>query len=261
MTDYSRSNIILPIFEEAEVFLEALAGKDAQFTFQTFDDVKVWSEEKQKMIPRKGTPNAPDVVRVLNGTFNAHKHALAALNAKGAGVYITVNQTDLKGRKEANMLRVRALFVDLDGSPIQPINDLPEDLQPHIIIESSPNRWHAYWLVNNCELEQFKQLQQALAAKFDGDKAVCDLPRVMRLAGFSHNKAESFITHIHTMQDNLAPYSVNKLIVGLGLNNIRGQERSNNEQQENSPKNDGHIYVPKQLERKQVHQVHQVHLF
>jgi hypothetical protein len=41
MTDYSRSNIVLsPIFEEAEVFLEALAGKDAQFTFQTFDDVE-----------------------------------------------------------------------------------------------------------------------------------------------------------------------------------------------------------------------------
>ena len=43
-----------------------------------------------------------------------------------------------------------------------------------------------------------------------------DLPRVMRLAGFSHNKAESFITRIHTMQANLYPYSVNKLIVGLG---------------------------------------------
>jgi hypothetical protein len=101
--------------------------------------------------------------------------------------------------------------------------------------------------VNNCELEQFKQLQQALAAKFDGDKAVNDLPRVMRLAGFSHNKGESFITRIHTMQDNLAPYSVNKLIVGLGLNNIRGQERSNNKQ-ENSPKNDGHIYVSRTVE-------------
>jgi len=73
MTDYSRSNIILPIFEEAEAFLTPLAGKDAQFTFQTFDDVKVWSEEKQKMIPRKDTPNAPNVVRVLNGTLNTHK--------------------------------------------------------------------------------------------------------------------------------------------------------------------------------------------
>ena len=215
MTDYNRSNILLPHFEEAEVFLETLAGKDAQFTFQTFDDVKVWSEEKQKFINRQ----APNLAHIFQGIFNQHKQALAALNAKGAGVYVTVNQTDLKGRKEANIVKVRALFVDLDGSPIQPILDLPEDLQPHIIIESSPNRYHAYWLVNNCTLEEFKPLQQALAAKFNGDKAVNDLPRVMRLAGFSHNKAESFITRIHTMQDTLYPYSVNKLMFGLGLKN------------------------------------------
>jgi len=132
-------------------------------------------------------------------------------------VYVTVNETNLEGRKEENIVKVRALFVDLDGSPIQPILDLPEDLQPHIIIESSTNRWHAYWLVNNCELTQFTPLQQALAAKFNGDKSVCDLPRVMRLAGFSHNKSKPFITRIHTLQDNLYPYSVNKLIVGLGL--------------------------------------------
>ena len=256
MTDYSRSNIILPIFEEAEVFLEALAGKDAQFTFQTFDDVEVWDEAKQKAVKRMDK----NLVRVLHGTLNEHKHALAALNKRGAGVFVAINKTNLEGIKQENILKVRALFVDLDGSPIQPINDLPEDLQPHIIIESSPNRWHAYWLVNNCELEQFKQLQQDLAAKFNGDKAVNDLPRVMRLAGFSHNKAESFITRIRTMQDKLYPYSVNKLIVGLGLNNIRGQERSNNEQQENSPKNDGHIYTRQDGANINVHQVHHVHL-
>ncbi|HNC03544.1 MAG TPA: DUF3987 domain-containing protein, partial [Agitococcus sp.] len=176
----------------------------AQFTFQTFDDVKGRQDKT--------------LVRIYHGTFNEHKAKLAELNKRGGGVFVTINETDLRGRSLANMLKVRALFVDLDGSPLQPILDLPEDLHPHIIIESSPDKWHCYWLVNNCELEQFKPLQQALAAKFDGDKQVCDLPRVMRLAGFSHNKGESFITRIHTMQDNLYPYSVNKLIVGLGLN-------------------------------------------
>ena len=205
MTDYSRSNPVLsPSFEEAELFLQALAGKDTAYTFQTFDDVKNRQDKT--------------LARIYQGTFNQHKAALAALNAKGAGVYVTVNQTDLKGRSLANIVKVRSLFVDLDGSPIQPIKDLPEDLQPHIIIESSPNRWHAYWLVNNCELDQFKPLQQALAAKFDGDMQVCDLPRVMRLAGFSHNKKDPFITRIVELQEsNLAPYSVNKLIHGLGL--------------------------------------------
>ena len=228
--NYSNDKCVLsPCFDEAALFLEALSGKDASFTFQTFDDVKVWSEEKQKFINRKDTPGAPDVVRIFNGTFDQHKAKLAELNAKGAGVFVTVNQTDLKGRTLANIVRVRALFVDLDGSPIQPIKDLPQDLQPHIIIESSPNRWHAYWMVNNCELDKFKQLQQELNAKFDGDKNVNDLPRVMRLAGFIHNKGEPFITRIVELQEsNLAPFSVNKLIVGLGLKETKNSKPKNN---------------------------------
>ena len=256
MTDYSRSNILLPHFEEAEAFLNALDGKDAQFTFQTFDDVEVWDEAKQKAVKRMDK----NLVRVLHGTLNEHKHALAALNKRGAGVFVAINKTNLEGIKQENILKVRALFVDLDGSPIQPILDLPEDLQPHIIIESSPNKWHAYWLVDNCSLELFPNVQRALATKFNGDISVNNIDRVMRLAGFSHNKAESFITRIRTMQDNLYPYSVNKLIGGLGLNNIRGQERSNNNLQEKQLKNDGHIYTRQDGANINVHQVHHVHL-
>jgi hypothetical protein len=137
MTDYSRSNILLPHFEEAEAFLNALDGKDAQFTFQTFDDVEVWSDEKQKNIKRQNK----DLVRVYHGTFNEHKQKLASINKRGGGVFVTINETDLKGSKKENILKIRAVFVDLDGSPIQPILDLPEDLQPHIIIESSPNNY------------------------------------------------------------------------------------------------------------------------
>ena len=113
MTNYSNdTGVLSPSFDKAALFLEVLSGKDAQFTFQTFDDVEVWDEAKQKAVKRMDK----NLVRVLHGTFNQHKDALAALNAKGAGVYVTVNQTDLKGRKEANIVKVRALFVDLDGS-------------------------------------------------------------------------------------------------------------------------------------------------
>ncbi|MBK7300193.1 MAG: hypothetical protein IPI79_07280 [Moraxellaceae bacterium] len=221
MTDYSRSNIILPSFEKSALFLEALAGKYARYTFQTFDDVEVWDKTKQKAVKRMDK----SLVRVYHGTFDQHQKALAALNAKGAGVFVTINETDLKGRKKENVLKVRAVWIDLDGAPIQPIKDLPEDLQPHIIIDSSPNKWHSYWIVNNCTLEQFPDIQRALAAKFDGDVAVNNIDRVMRLAGFIHNKGEPFITRIVELQEsNLAPFSVNKLIVGLGLNEQKTAE-------------------------------------
>jgi len=204
MTDYSRSNGVLsPFFEEAALFLEALAGKDEPCTFQTFDDVK--------------GRNDANLVRVYQSTFNQRKAELAELNQRGGGVFVVINQTDLIGHKKENIVKVRAVWIDMDGAPIQPVLDLPEDLQPHIIIETSPNKYHAYWLVDNCTLEQFPYIQRTLAAKFDGDISVNNINRVMRLAGFSHNKGESFITRIHTLQNNLYPYSVNKLIVGLGL--------------------------------------------
>ena len=86
MTDYSRSNILLPHFEEAEAFLNALDGKDAQFTFQTFDDVKGRQDKT--------------LAHIYHGTFNKHKKTLAAINKRGGGVFVTINETDLKGRKK-----------------------------------------------------------------------------------------------------------------------------------------------------------------
>ena len=67
---------------------------------------------------------------------------------------------------------------------------------PDIVVESSPNRWHGYWLTNDCPLDQFKHFQQLIAQKFAGDTAINDLPRVMRLPGFWHQKSEPFLTRM-----------------------------------------------------------------
>jgi hypothetical protein len=74
------------------------------FSFQTFADVEV--EDSRRL------------VRVLHGSFNQHFETLAALNAAGAGIYVTVNQTDGQGRTAPNIKHVRAQFVDLDGAPL-----------------------------------------------------------------------------------------------------------------------------------------------
>jgi hypothetical protein len=131
---------------------------------------------------------------VLHGSLDENAEDLSRLNARGAGVFVTVNETDGEGRKTENIIRVRAQFVDLDGAPLEPVLEHP--LGPSITIESSPGRYHAYWLVDDCPLAEFKHAQQRLAAHFNGDPSVCDLPRVMRLPGFFHRKAEPFITRI-----------------------------------------------------------------
>ena len=173
----------------------------ARFTFQTFDDS-----------PRK----LPSLSRILHGTLPEHAVTLAALNAEGAGVFFMVNEGDGLGRKVANVQRVRALFVDLDGSPIAPVQ--AASLLPHCVVQSSPGRWHAYWLVADCPLESFKPLQHALAERFNADRKVCDLPRVMRLPGFEHRKAKPFTSRVVTFNANSGPYELADVTQALALN-------------------------------------------
>lgn len=165
-----------PDLDQARLFLKIFA-RDEPVTFQTFDD----SENKR-----------PWLAKVLHGTLDDHAQELTRLNNEGAGIFFTVNRTNGQGRKGENIVSVRALFVDLDGAPLAPVKDAP--VKPHIVVESSPGRYHAYWKVSDCPLENFPSIQKALAAKFNGDASVHDLSRVMRLPGFFHRKAEAVMT-------------------------------------------------------------------
>jgi hypothetical protein len=106
-----------------------------------------------------------------------------------------VNEGDGDGRQNQNVIRVRAHFVDLDGAPLDPI--LSAGSPPHMVVESSHQKWHAYWLIDDCPPGEFKVRQQNLAAKFEGDPTVCDLARVLRLPGFYHRKTNTpFMTRL-----------------------------------------------------------------
>jgi DNA primase RepB-like protein len=177
----------------ASHFLTLLAEGEA-VTFQTFDDAR---ERKD-----------PKLARIFHGAFEEYADALIELNRQGAGVFIMVNRGDGKGRKAGNVVGVRALFIDLDGTPLP----AAWPLEPHVIIESSPGRWHAYWAVKDCPFEQFTPHQKALVAKYGSDPAACDLPRVMRLPGFLHRKEEPFMTR--TVHENPAqPYALAEIII------------------------------------------------
>lgn len=171
------------------------------FTFQTFDDS-----------PHKSSA----LSRIVHGTLREHAATLAGLNEKGAGVFFMVNAGDGMGRKAGNVQQVRALFADLDGSPLPPVQ--AATLPPHCIVESSPGRWHAYWRVADCPLDRFKPLQQGLAARFDADRKVCDLSRVMRLPGFEHRKGEPFTSRVVTLDADRAPYMLAELVQAFDLN-------------------------------------------
>lgn len=181
------TTILMPNVEVATHFLQALDPL-GEFAFATFDD--------------RGDDKS--LARRLNGTLDEHVADLSALNNCGAGVFITVNATDGKGYGAANVTKVRAAFVDLDGADLKLVESWT--LAPHLIVESSPNRWHAYWLIEGLNTDGFRAIQQALAARFDGDRAVCDLGRVMRLPGFFHCKETPREVRLHATKCDLAAY-------------------------------------------------------
>lgn len=161
-----------PSLEEAKRFLDALAPTGI-VTFQTLPERK-----------KKGRASGANTI-----AHSPKLPYLAKLNRAGAGVFVMVNKGDGQGRRLENVQSVRAVFVDLDGAELQPVLDAP--IPPSITVESSPGRYHAYWLVRGMPMRDFKAAQQKLAAMFNGDKAVCDLPRIMRVPGFLHQKAET----------------------------------------------------------------------
>ena len=199
----------------AEIFLYALGGEC--HTFQVFSD-------------KKG--NKPYISKVISGTLKEAQSQLFGLNKLGVGIYVTINKTDRKGRKTENIIKVRALFADLDGSPLAPI--LKAKPEPHMIIESSKNKYHAYWLVDDCSLEEFSMYQKAIARKFNSDPKVCDLPRVMRLPGFYHCKGNPYPTTIKH-HNHCSPYLLNEIKEGLGLE-LEQDEKANVKSSRNKTK-------------------------
>jgi len=176
---------LTPIAAAARAFIKLLAP-DGIVTFQTFDDDKV----------RKNM----SLARVCHGTLDQYLDDLTKLQQQGAGVFVMVNQGDgiihpgdKTCRTAKNVVAVRAVFADLDGSPLDPVL---KALPPDIVIESSPDRFHTYWVTNDCPLAEFPQRQKQIALKFSSDPKVCDLPRVMRLPGFFHQKGTPFMTRI-----------------------------------------------------------------
>lgn len=187
-------NPLIPDYKEAERFLKIISTYDSEsqtdrptFSFQTFDD----SDEQRKIL-----------IETFHGEFENFKEQLHQLNKKGAGIFVTINKTDLKARKGENILWTRAYFIDSDNGSISNFS-----LQPNIVVSSVAGE-HAYWLTKSKDDPiLFKPLQKRLITYYKTDPTVCDPSRVMRLPGFYHLKNPSVPTLIKIKETSGARYN------------------------------------------------------
>ena len=197
---------------EAARFLTLFSEDSNAFTFQTFTDAK--GPPTQTLTTRKSAWHR-------TGTFEELKGQLVAANLGGSGVYFMVNHGDGHGREIGNVTGVRALFADLDGAPISPVYEAP--LEPHAIVESSPGKFQVFYLIDGCPLERFAAVQKALARKFCSDGSVSDLPRVMRIPGFYHQKKECFRSKLLSLAPGL-PYKLGQFLAEMQLCDLEVEE-------------------------------------
>lgn len=155
---------------EAAAFLAALDPSASAWTFQTFDDNKARSD--------------PRMLRTLHGSLDQHWPELARLNAAGAGVYVTVQETDGTGRKASNVRRVRAVFHEDDGAGFLGDCAVP----PAIVVESSPGKFHRYWPADGLSADDFAGIMARMVTDHGSDPRAKDIARVLRLPGTWHNK-------------------------------------------------------------------------
>ncbi len=189
---------------EAGRFLDFF-GEGEPHAFQYFDDSKKGGSADHFY------GHLPDLQKIL-----------CLRNEQRRGIYFMVNWGDGVGRSAENVTDVRALFVDLDGAPLEPVNNAP--LEPHVIVESSPGKYQAYWFVDGCPLARFRGLQIALARRFGSDPSVQDLARVMRIPGFFHYKQEPFRVRTIKLEAGM-PYPIDKLVAEMDLAPLETQAR------------------------------------
>ena len=159
----------------AAQFLTALDPAAERFTFQFFGD------------------GSDRYAEIFHGTLDEAWAKVLALNTpeRRIGAFVTIGETDFLGRREANILRPRALFVDAD-TPEQIASCIQgsSGALPSMVVESGRGM-HSYWLCSDVPRDQFCALQKGLIATLGTDKSIHDLPRVMRLPGTLHLKDEA----------------------------------------------------------------------
>lgn len=181
--------------DAARRFLNRLDPDSERFTYQTYTD-----GEKPKPDPLR---------RIWHGSIDQQFQELANLNKRGASVCVTINETDFKGRTAENIVRVRSVFAEMDEGPIDPCMQCA--LEPSMVVESSPGKYHVYWLVDGLPIEQFHGVQNVIIRRFGADPSCKDVARVLRVPGFHHQKhAPHMVRMIH--DSGAQPFSAERVL-------------------------------------------------
>lgn len=194
-------------YDSALAYVTALGrDPDAVFDFRAIHDTD------------RATPAIP-----MRGTLQQLWQSLVSWNDQGYGIFATPAMMDGTGRELNNVSYIRAHYVDLDELDAQQQYERACAAQPapHFAVQTSPGKFHVYWVVEPYQgNDYFSLLQRKLRQTFNGDKVVVDATRVMRVPGFYHRKGEPHLVTCWALPGYGQPLPVQALETALAAVNV-----------------------------------------
>jgi hypothetical protein len=163
-------------YEHTWAFIAALAGDPAKAVVD-------WRalHDADKSVPG----------HARRGTLPDWWQWLCEMNNAGYGIFCTIAAMDGNGRELTNVDYLRAVYIDNDGIDAQAQAERAATMQPApgFAVASSPGKTHTYWPVQPFRgNDRFTVIQRKLRQLFNGDRAVIDAARVMRVPGTYNTK-------------------------------------------------------------------------
>lgn len=153
---------------QVEKFLNFLDPAETVFTFCFLD------LEGKSVIKGYGTR-----------TLEVSELASTLDSLSSATLHVTLNRTNGRGHKAADIESVRVLCIDLDRKvPLEEVRSIRKEFGCHCIVESSPSKYHLYWRLSpTVTREQWAKYQLSLACYFNSDMNLSQLNKVIRVPG------------------------------------------------------------------------------
>lgn len=133
-------------------------------------------------------------------------------NSQRYEIYFTPNvlESEARGRTKTDIGEVRHVYLDFDENGTEKTralvgrSDLPK---PSYVVNSSPDRWQAFWKVQGFGKDDAEALMRHLVRELGADPAATDCSRVMRLPGFYNHKYahRHYVRVEHLSSDTYSP--------------------------------------------------------
>jgi len=171
-------------------FLSAFYEENEDVGLRVFSDRKA---EDPEFKGQKYTEKLSNIQNIMT--------ALKQHNEKHRGVFFVVNGG---GHNDEEITKINAQFVEMDKGTFEEQQAKVDvfSIPPSIIVKTRKSL-HCYWLINNGDIKQFREIQLALVKYFDGDSMCQNESRCMRIPGFYHSKQEPVMVECIQFEPNL----------------------------------------------------------